>query len=201
MKKIYIILIAAFLFSGVSRAAITMVNVSDNVFTPNNFTVTVGDTVLWMWVNGTHTTTSTTIPVGAAAWDQMIDQNSTMYSYVVSTAGTYNYRCTFHFQMGMIGQFTAEQASGIGENISGVNLNVFANPVNQQLQINLKSTKNAEWTIVLNDITGRQVKLLLSGNQIAGDHHLQYDLADLPRGMYLLKLSMGSDELVRKIIL
>ena len=200
MKKIYILLITiSTVFA--SRAATTMVNVSDNVFTPNNFTVAVGDTILWMWVNGTHTTTSTTIPMGASSWDQVIDQNTTSYMYVVSTAGTYNYRCTFHFQMGMIAQFTVEQSSGIGENISGVSLNLFSNPVNQQLQVNLKSTKTGEMTIVLNDITGRQVKLLSSGNQTAGEHHMQYDLAELPKGMYLIKFTIGGDELVRKIIL
>src|SRR4051812_33659308 len=117
MKKIYVILIAAFSITLASRAATTTVTVSDNIFSPNNFTLTVGDTVMWMWVNGTHTTTSTTIPVGATPWDQLIDQNSTSYMYVVNTAGTYNYRCTFHYTMGMVGQFTAEQASGISENI------------------------------------------------------------------------------------
>jgi len=201
MKKIYVILFAVFSITSVSQAAMTTVNVSDNLFTPNNFTITVGDTIMWMWVNGTHTTTSTTIPVGAAAWDELIDQNSTSYMYVVSTTGTYNYRCTFHYTMGMIGQFTAEQASGISENISGVSLNIFANPVSHQLQVNLKSTLTGELSISLNDITGRQVRLLASGNQTAGEHYMQYNLADLPKGMYLLKFTIGTEELVRKIIL
>jgi plastocyanin len=201
MKKIYIILIAVMSAAFVSRAGTTMVNVSDNVFAPNNFTVTVGDTILWMWVNGTHTTSSTSIPVGAAAWNQVIDQNNTSYMYIVSTAGNYNYQCNFHVSMGMVGQFTAEQSSGLNENIAGVYLGIFANPINQQLNVDLKTKKTGELTITLNDITGRQVKLLSSGNQVAGEHHFQFELAELPKGIYLFKVSIGGDELVRKIIL
>jgi plastocyanin len=201
MKKIYIILLAAMSAVYVSRAATTMVNVSDNIFTPNNFTVTVGDTILWMWVNGTHTTSSTTIPVGAPAWNEVIDQSNTSYMYIVTTAGSYNYQCNYHVSMGMVGQFTAEQASGLNENIAGVSLGIFANPVTKQLNVDLKSKRTGELTIYMNDITGRQVKMLSSGNQIAGEHHLHFDLAEFPKGIYLLKFIIGGDELVRKIIL
>ena len=201
MKKFYILLIAVFSTMIPSRATTMMVGVSDNVFTPASFTINVGDTIVWMWAQGTHTTTSTTIPVGAQAWDQLLDQNNTSYMYVVTTTGTYNYWCTFHYQMGMVGQFTVEQSSGIGENISGVTLNIFANPVNRQLQVYLKSSKTGMMNIVLNDITGREVRQLASENQFAGEHHFQYNVADLPKGMYLLKFTLGGDELVRKIIL
>src|SRR5689334_10026564 len=186
MKKIYVLLIAVLSTMIPSRATTMMVGVSDNVFTPANFTINVGDTIVWMWTEGTHTTTSTTIPVGAQAWDQLLDQNNTSYMYVVTITGTYNYWCTFHNQMGMVGQFTVEQSSGIGENISGVTLNIFANPVNRQLQVYLKSAKPGEMNIVLNDITGREVRQLANGSQAAGEHHFQYNVADLPKGMYLL---------------
>ena len=201
MKRIYIFLFAVLTGMVGTQGATTMVTVSDNVFNPASFSVNVGDTVMWMWVNGTHTTTSTSVPVGAATWDQMIDQNNTSYMYVITAAGTYNYHCNFHYTMGMVGQFTAEQSSGIAENIAGVSLNVFANPVNHQLQVDLKSSRNGDLTIILNDITGREVKMLAAGNQTAGEHHLEYNLADLPKGIYLLKFTLGNDELVRKIIL
>ena len=201
MKKIYILLFTIISTMISSHAATQMVTVSNNVFTPSNFTITVGDTVIWMWSEGTHSTTSTNVPNGASSWDQLIDQNNQSFTYIVTTAGTYNYLCTFHYQMGMVGQFTAELSSGISDNIAGVSLNLFANPINSQLQVYLRSAKAGEMTIVLNDITGREIKMLASGNQSAGEHHLQYNLADLPKGMYLLKLTLGNDVLVRKIIL
>jgi len=198
MKKFYI-LFAALSLAIASQATVISVGVSDNVFTPNNFTINVGDTVMWMWVNGNHTTTSTLVPVGAGTWDQAINQNSPMFTYIPNMAGEYHYQCNFHVSMGMVGQFTVEQSSGITENISGVSLKIFA--INHELNLELKSNKNSEMTIVLNDVTGRVVKQFASGNQVSGEHHLQYDIADLPRGLYLVKVSLGNDELVRKIIL
>jgi plastocyanin len=198
MKKIYI-LFAILSFAFLSRATVVSVGVSDNVFTPNNFTINVGDTVMWMWVNGNHTTTSTVVPLGAGPWDQQINQNTPMYTYVANMAGEYHYQCNFHVSMGMVGQFTVEQPSGISENISGVSLKIFA--VNHQLNIDMKSNTSSEMTIILNDVTGRVVKQLTSGAQVPGQHHMQYDIADIPRGLYFVKVNLGSDELVRKIIL
>jgi len=201
MKKFYIILISTLFYAAVSSATVVSVGVSDNVFTPNNFTITQGDTVMWTWVNGNHTTTSTLVPVSAGPWDQVINQNTPMYMYVANMPGEYHYQCNYHVSMGMVGQFTVESSSGIAENISGVSLKIFSDPVNHQLNLFLKSSRNAEMTIALNDVTGREVKLLASGNQNSGQHNLQYNVADLPKGIYFLKVTLGNDELVRKIIL
>lgn len=69
-------------------------------------TIELGDTIKWEWDNGSHTTTSTTIPAGATAWDEPINSGSTTFIYVPSVAGTYNYKCTPHQAMGMVGSFT-----------------------------------------------------------------------------------------------
>lgn len=198
MKKFYT-LFAILSIAFLSRATVISVGVSDNVFTPNNFTINVGDTIMWMWVNGNHTTSSTLVPLGAGPWDQQINQNTPMFTYVPNMAGEYHYQCNFHVSMGMVGQFTVEQSSGISENISGVSLKIFA--INHQLNVDMKSKSNSELTIVLNDVTGREVKQLASGEQVSGEHHMQYDIADIPRGLYFVKVSLGGDELVRKIIL
>ena len=200
MKKIYISLIIAFTAILNLQAATYTVGVSNNVFTPDNFTVNVGDTVMWTWVSGNHTTTSTNVPLGAASWDNAITQNEPVFIYVVTVAGTYDYRCTFHYMMGMIGHFTATQSSGLPENTAGVHLEIFANPVSKELQVDLQTIKSGEMLITLNDITGREVKLLASAYQSAGEHHMQYSLAGLPKGVYLFKLTLSNDNIVRKII-
>jgi len=109
--KIYIftamILLAGILINYKVHATTHQVTVSDHVFTPSNLNVTVGDTITWIWVSGTHTTTSTGIPASAASWDQPINSSSTTYSYKVTVAGSYNYQCSYHYSMGMIASFTA----------------------------------------------------------------------------------------------
>lgn len=83
------------------------VNVQNFTFSPASFSINIGDTVMWNWINGTHTTTSLTIPAGAAAWDQPISISSKTYIYVPSVVGTYNYKCTPHFTpQGMQANFT-----------------------------------------------------------------------------------------------
>ncbi|MEI7801668.1 MAG: hypothetical protein WCI97_03375, partial [Bacteroidota bacterium] len=59
----------------------------------------LGDTVKWVWVSGTHTTTSTSIPAGATAWDHNMSSSSTSFIYVPNVSGTYNYHCSIHTTM------------------------------------------------------------------------------------------------------
>ena len=84
------------------------VAVSNNQFTPSSLNVVVGDVIQWVWDAGFHTTTSISVPGGAATWDIAIDNSSTTFSYTVTTAGSYSYECLFH--PGMTGAFTATGA-------------------------------------------------------------------------------------------
>ena len=95
MKKIYS-LILAITVSIVANATVHMVNVSNFQFTPATFTANCNDTITWIFVSGNHTTTSTTIPGGAASWNAIINSSSTSFSYQPTVAGTYNYKCTPH---------------------------------------------------------------------------------------------------------
>ena len=201
MKKIYLLLVSALTMAFSVQGATHNVGVIDNVFTPDNMIVNVGDTIIWSWQEGNHTTTSTNIPVGATQWDANINQNNPVYMYVVTMQGEYDYQCTFHALMGMVAHFTAMEASAISENPAGISLNVNANPLTRHLKIDLDTRHSGLMELSLNDITGRQVKLLASANQSAGEHHYEYDVADLPRGMYLLKVSLENNETIRKVIL
>lgn len=200
MKKIYLLSIAIVL-SFVARATVHNISVSDNVFTPSDLTVMAGDSIVWTWTNGNHTTTSTNVPNGAGQWDAPINQNATYYIYVPTVSGSYDYKCTFHASMGMVAHFTVLEASGIAENVPGIVLNVYANPATRELQIDLNTEKSAQVNLSLNDITGRLVRSFASAQQTAGEHHMQYSLEGLTRGLYLLKLNLGENELVRKVII
>ncbi len=111
MKKITFLfsaLVAIMLISNSANATKWIITVQNFSFSPNNLPgVIVGDTVRWNWINGSHTTTSTTIPGGAASWDHPLNSSSTFFEYHVTVAGNYNYKCTPHQSMGMVGSFTA----------------------------------------------------------------------------------------------
>ena len=111
MKKI--LLLAALLIGGVSAAwaADHQVTVANFQFTPRLVNVAVGDTITWVWSNGMHTTTAVSIPAGARRWNKPIDTSHTQFRMPITVAGTYNYRCNFHFAEGMIGRIVVSGTS------------------------------------------------------------------------------------------
>ena len=106
MKKILSLIIICLLITLSGYSFTQIVNVKNFTFTPASFTINIGDTIRWVYVSGSHTTTSLTIPAGAAAWDHPINSSNTSFTYIPAKAGVYNYKCTFHFAMGMKGSFT-----------------------------------------------------------------------------------------------
>ena len=151
MKAKYTFLIInAILFTGIvpvsSYAAKHIIQVSNFAFTPANIAnVAVGDTIRWVWVSGSHTTTSTTIPSTATAWDQQMNSSSTSFEYKVSVAGNYNYVCTPHAAMGMDGSFM----------VTGVIPSLSVTPSNQTVTASAGNTSftvfsNSDWTVSSN---------------------------------------------------
>ena len=111
MKKL--LLLAALLIGSVSAtwAADHRVTVSNFVFTPSTVNAAVGDTITWVFQNGMHTTTSTTVPPHARPWDAPIDSSHTRFRIRLRVAGTYSYHCNFHFAQGMVGTITVSATS------------------------------------------------------------------------------------------
>ncbi len=102
-----LILLAVMFFNIPAFAVKHTVLVGNYFFNPSTVTVSVGDTVRWVWSAGSHTTTSGVIPGGAASWDELITSSNNTYDYHVTVAGNYNYVCTPHAGMGMVASFTA----------------------------------------------------------------------------------------------
>ncbi|KAF0198950.1 MAG: BNR/Asp-box repeat-containing protein [Bacteroidetes bacterium] len=122
-----------------------IVNTQNFIFNPANLTgVFVGDTIRWVWINGIHTTTSTTIPLGAATWNSPISSSVTFFEYRVTVSGTYNYRCTPHVGIGMIGSFTAANPPSLS--VTPSNQNVGPEAGNTSFAV----TTTANWTAVSN---------------------------------------------------
>lgn len=89
---------------------IVLVGGSDGMsFVPATLSFPLGDTITWEWDAGFHTTTSISIPSGAATWDQQITTSGDSYSYVPTMVGNYDYNCTYHAPM-MSGSFTVTSA-------------------------------------------------------------------------------------------
>jgi plastocyanin len=107
MKKYYFltgILLCAILFNADAKKI--TVTASGITFSPKTFTASIGDTVEFEWLDGMHTTTSVSVPAGAATWNAPLDVSHTFFQYVIKIGGTYNFQCNFHVSLGMTGSFT-----------------------------------------------------------------------------------------------
>lgn len=108
------------------RANVDTVLVGPNntmTFSPSNFTISLGDSVLWVWESGFHTTTSTSIPSGASTWDEVMSSSNTSFLYVPSVIGTYDYKCTPHAPS-MVASFTVISSTGLEEITASLKLEI-----------------------------------------------------------------------------
>lgn len=60
----------------------------------NHITVSQGDTVHWIWLQGNHTTTS--VAGSAETWNQPLNSTNVQFSRVFNNAGTFVYYCIPH---------------------------------------------------------------------------------------------------------
>ncbi len=79
---------------GVGRANVFADSTSGTATT----TIHAGDTVQWIWLSGTHSTTSGACPLGCVAdglWDSGVLSGGD-FSHTFPTAGTFPYFCLVH---------------------------------------------------------------------------------------------------------
>ena len=201
MKNLYLLILAFSLlipFSD-SKAATVVVDVEDFEFNPSIFIVNMGDTILWMYNEGQHTTTSTQIPAGAATWDQVLTQNSPVFIYIPTVAGSYDYECSFHASMGMLGHFTVlSGASSIAEESS---VHAFSGIITQgrELEISYALMKSSMVNITIHDLIGNEICTVLSQDQTPGEYTFKRDLPSLSGGIYFLILVTKDAKLTKRI--
>lgn len=170
-----------------AQAAIHVVQVLGGSFSPNTMSVNVGDTVRWTFTGGSHTTTSTSVPGGAATWDSPINSGTTSFDYKVTVAGTYNYKCTPHNFTGII---TASSVTGI-QNVfeAAIITSLYPNPFTNELFIE-QGNENPEYTqISISDILGKQIKNIdINALPAISSDKRRIDVSELPKGIYFVTL-------------
>ena len=89
-----------------AQAAVHIVNASGFVFTPNDITIQVGDTVRWVNVSGAHTVTSGTggtDPNSGALFNASLNLASPSFEFTFTAPGDVPYYCIPHAFFGMTG--------------------------------------------------------------------------------------------------
>ena len=175
MKKLYTFIILCTAWS-YSNATIHTVLVADFSFIPATVNAVCGDTVAWVWSNGTHTTTSTSVPSCGTAWNAPITSSISTYSIVIPCEGVYNYYCTVHPQM--MGNIIATCPTGIDEKSISASL-LAPNPFNEIISVTYRDNDH----IVLYNMLGNSMKEI---DLVPGNNTVHLDLVGIPRGIYFL---------------
>ena len=77
----------------------------------------------------------------------------------------------------------------------------YPNPFNPKTVINYSLPKQETVSIKVYDVLGNEVVTLINGRQNAGDHSVEWDAQNFASGVYYYKLTAGSFEQTRKMIL
>jgi plastocyanin len=208
MKKFVLLSALCIVLFNFTNAQIKhIVMVSNYVFTPADINITVGDTVEWQWVEGSHTTTSDDI-TGADVWDSPISSTVPVFSVVITTAGVHGYHCTPHLALGMVGSITAVPPTAIDDQntfVSQFRLSQnYPNPFNPSTVIKYNLPVSSHVTLKVYSSLGNEVATLVNENQSSGEHSAVFDISKTGRlasGVYLYRIKAGSFEKTRKMLL
>jgi len=172
------------LFNAITAAAVTHVinfgGALGNNYSPNTLTVNVGDTITWMGTFSSHPLEATMRPSGAAPFGT---GSGTSYSYPVTVAGDYAYRCTFHFASGMTGTFTAVAVStDISEAASPDDVRVMPSLTHDVVNVMLASPSGNKVSAEIVNADGKRMAeaVLISGTSA------QLDFTPLAAGTYFV---------------
>lgn len=111
-----LLIISGLMFWGFSQAVAQskhIVEVTQNVFTPDELEIIAGDTVEWRNTDGYHNVNGTTdtYPTNPESFGNNPGTGWT-YSYVFTKTGEYNYQCDPHVGLGMVGKIAVKEADG-----------------------------------------------------------------------------------------
>lgn len=198
MKQIFTLSFFVFLFSVQAvTAAEHIITVSNFAFAPNDLTVNVGDVITWQHSTGIHNTTSVSVPEGAEAWAAPISSSATSFSYTVEVAGDYSFICTFHG--GMDGTFSAQNTVSVANLKSNVSTDLTVRFANNVLYTAYDLGKGGMLDMRLFGLSGQLVTNLKTTSLAAGSYSEQFELNNLPSGVYLVRMQASGEVITRRV--
>ena len=195
-KQLQLTFLFVFLMATLSWAQTKhTIQVGDSFFNPASLNAKVNDTIEWVFIPGSmeiHTTTSTTIPPGAPAWDQLVNTANPTFRYVVLQPGIYNYVCTPHAPM-MSGVLNITTPTSI-DNVANKPFRFSPNPAQDFIEFsgNIHATE-----VSIFNLEGKQIKSW----KLEHHNNTKLDIHDLPNGLYILSVHTKSKSYKEKIMI
>jgi plastocyanin len=114
------------------------------------------------------------------------------------TTGIHYYVCGQHASSGMKGTITVKNSTGIAEDPSKDGFSIFPNPSNGNFQLKINNQQPAKkFDLGIYDAIGNKV---YAKSNIQQQLATSFELSDLPKGTYVVRLYDGFESYYRKIV-
>jgi len=127
--------------------------------------------------------------------DAELDENNIYFWKVLATDSyheTWSNQTDWWFYMGL----TAGMESG-----ELTLSDPYPNPASTALTISYQLTQNGSVELNIYDLSGRLVETLVSGEQTAGRHSVNWDSSTLATGMYLIRLETAGEAITKRMVI
>jgi hypothetical protein len=174
--------------------------------------IQVGESVLWQWVEGSHTITSGTgsaDPNAGALFNQPSDSGHLQFMFTFNSIGTFPFFCQFHELQNMRGIVVVSAATGVEPapvtRALGFTRDPAPNPTRTGLTFQYAMRESGRARAEVFDATGRRVAVLVDQVLPPGAHSGSWDgrtptgLADT--GIYFVRLVLPGYDQSRSIVI
>jgi plastocyanin len=196
-----IIIVAFIAFAFFSQAKTYTVTVQNFKFTPDTVNALVGDTIIWSWISGsvTHTTTSLNVPTGAGTWDHTLNASSSTFTYIITSAGPYNYQCNIHPSL-MQGVLMVSATTGIPVPEDEHKISVYPSSVQNEFTINWNNNGLYKNDVVIGvyDVSGK--RKFQTSIQEVDMNKSTINVSDLAAGVYIVNIGSPAGSESFKIV-
>ena len=155
---------------------------SSLTYSPASLNVAVGDIIKWQGSFSSHPLASTVVPAGAATFSS---NTGTSFSYTVTVAGTYAYKCTVHAGAGMVGGFVASPVTNTNDiaEESVMELGIFNGGNTLHLQP-VAGANTPTCDLQICNVSGQTVLTA----PLAANIDTWLDVQHLPQGIYVISV-------------
>lgn len=159
----------------IAKATTYTIQVANYSFTPASVDILSGDTVIWVWSAGSHTTTSVLIPAGATSWSSPINSVVTQFQLQLTIPGTYNYISSLDAGV-MKGVINVSIPTGVADyHKNTYTVKTYPNPFNNYINISFTLSEKTRTRINVFDVSGQVVKTLTDTDYDIGSYTVTWD--------------------------
>jgi uncharacterized repeat protein (TIGR01451 family) len=87
------------------------------------------------------------------------------------------------------------------DGINDADIKIFPNPSGGMIGVEFNLNQSGNVILEVYNLFGQKIRFLHDGIMDSGNHKLNFDLADIQSGVYAIRMQMGSDQLVRMVVI